>query len=81
MRRLNQVRVTVEPIYYPTQTLNEMVLKVEVWVNGEQHTYQQQVVERDDMNSLFDLIFDEAKERVKRAVELTRQPNVPTPTP
>ena len=58
MATIEYLSVTIEPWHYPGISWKKLCIKVVI--NGRTF-YQQKIVQPDDLCSLFDVIFDEAK--------------------
>lgn len=64
---LSQLQVTIEPYEYVPMGYNTTLLKVTVKVNGKEFGYRREI-QPDHLNSLFDVIFEEAKTKIKEAI-------------
>lgn len=63
---LEYFEIRLEPWMFPGRA-EERVLKIRVKVNGQER-HLQKVVRPSDMESMFDLIFEEAKTRLEEAI-------------
>jgi hypothetical protein len=68
MKNVTHLRVTIEPWHLD----NMMEIRIETRVNGLLHTYMKPFY-RDDFNSCFDLLMEEASRNIKQLVVAQEQ--------
>jgi hypothetical protein len=67
MRTLDRLQITIEPVIYDPLAYSPIALQVTAIVNGERVNWRRELLP-DHFASLFDVAFDEAKEKIKQAV-------------
>lgn len=67
MRALNRLQVTIEPTNYDSLAVSFTAITVTVVVDGQKYSYRREVIP-DHLTSLFDNVFEEAKEQIKRVI-------------
>lgn len=65
MVTIEYFRIEIKPWYYTHPHIFKFEIAVQV--NGERY-YQEKMVRRDDLNSMLDMLFNQAKAEIKKAI-------------